>query len=124
MVLALFDWKKGFERLAMLKKQREEEAKMQIALPKPPNPYFKEITENGKVVIGFDSEIYVVPSMTMINNGTIYLDELDIKHPFFSNRKLLAKKEKERIPVLTVDVIPGLLSNATALGFKWNATTE
>jgi len=56
----------------------------------------------------------------MINNGTIYLDDL-IK---LRKRDLVAKwtPERAKIPVLTVEVIPGIESNVTLLGFKWNVT--
>jgi hypothetical protein len=31
---------------------------------------------DGKLLIGFQSDVYVVPNLQMINNGTIYLDDL------------------------------------------------
>jgi len=59
----------------------------------------------------------------MINNGTIYLDDLQLK-----SRELAvttsSKKNKIKVPVLSVEVIPGLESNATALSFVWNVTTQ
>ena len=56
----------------------------------------------------------------MINNGTIYLDDLKL-----NDRSLSEKASKKtRVPVLTVEVIPGLESNATELSFKWNVTAQ
>jgi len=42
----------------------------------PPNPFIRNIDSNGKIEIGFNSDIFVVPNLQMINNGTIYLDDL------------------------------------------------
>jgi len=58
----------------------------------------------------------------MINNGTIYLDDLQVK-----SRELAvttAKRARIRVPVLSVEVIPGLESNATELSFRWNVTMQ
>lgn len=42
----------------------------------PPNPFFKDLKVDGKILIGFQSEINIVPNLEMINNGTIYLEDL------------------------------------------------
>ncbi len=47
----------------------------------PPNPFFKEIKADGKILIGFKSEVNIVPNLEMINNGTIYLDDLEGYNP-------------------------------------------
>ena len=73
-------------------------------------------------MLGFNNDVFVVPTLQMINNGTIYLDQLTTK-----SRELKITKtniQKVRVPVLTVEVIPGPDSNATALSFKWNVTAE
>jgi hypothetical protein len=58
--------------------------------PYPPSPYYKSIKSNGTVEIGFLSEVYVVPNLQMINNGTIYLDQLTKIQPNLQ-RDLLVK---------------------------------
>ena len=45
-------------------------------MPVPPNPFFKDLKVDGKILIGFQSEINIVPNLEMINNGTIYLEDL------------------------------------------------
>jgi hypothetical protein len=52
----------------------------------------------------------IVPNLTMINNGTILLDS--------PNERRLGVK----VPVISVEVLPGSDSNVTSLGFTWNAT--
>ena len=66
-------------------------------IPVPPTPYFKEVNEKGKVKVAFSSEIFVVPNLKMINNGTIYLDQLVTKKP---GRRLPPNRMSERIPIL------------------------
>ena len=34
------------------------------------------------------------------------------------------KKSKTKVPVLSVEVIPGLESNVTELAFRWNVTAQ
>jgi hypothetical protein len=46
-------------------------------VPDPPNPYFKDLHVNGTVIIGFSSDIKIVPDLDMINNGTIYLEDYE-----------------------------------------------
>ena len=62
----------------------------------------------------------------MINNGTIYLEDLEIKRDSSANRMLgvttTNNNYKKRIPVLQVEVLPGLESNAADLQFVWNVT--
>jgi len=36
----------------------------------------------------------------------------------------MSQKTKVRVPVLMVNVIPGLESNATELSFRWNVTSQ
>ena len=91
-------------------------------MPVPPNPFFSSIDSRGKVEIGFNSDVFAVPDLQMINNGTIYLDDLQVK-----TRELAVtttKKARTRVPVLSVEVIPGLESNATELTFRWNVTMQ
>lgn len=91
-------------------------------MPVPPNPFFSNIDSQGKVEIGFNSDVFAVPNLQMINNGTIYLDDLQVK-----TRELAVtttKKARTRVPVLSVEVIPGLESNATELTFRWNVTMQ
>ena len=58
----------------------------------------------------------------MINNGTIFLDELDM---YYDHRILRSHDEnRDRIPVLTVEVLPGYESRAEDLTFRWNVTAE
>ena len=62
----------------------------------------------------------------MINNGTIYLDDLqgsttnqrDLGVSTVKNSKMKSK------PILQVEVIPGLESKAEDLSFRWNVTEE
>jgi hypothetical protein len=60
----------------------------------------------------------------MINNGTIYLE--DIEGYGDSGRELgistFKNANKKKIPVLQVEVIPGLESKAQDLSFRWNVT--
>ena len=43
---------------------------------KPPKPQIISVSDTGRFVIGFTSEVYKVPNLRMINNGTIYLSDL------------------------------------------------
>lgn len=55
-----------------------------------------------------------MPNLTMINNGTIYLDDLDTKRDLRSlamTTKKYEDDEDRKIPVLQVEVIPGQESN-------------
>lgn len=68
----------------------------------------------------------------MINNGTIYLSDLEMKrnlqNRFYRhldiNTKANDSKKGQEIPVLAVEVIPGLESNSSQLSFRWNVTYE
>jgi hypothetical protein len=98
--------------------------------PYPPNPFVKSITEKGLITVGFTSDIVVKPDLTMINNGTLYLSDLEFLPPplpplrSLQHRELPLKNEK-KVPVLTVEVLPGSdESNSTALSFVWNVTQE
>jgi hypothetical protein len=55
----------------------------------------------------------------MNNNGTIFLDQLDLTRDLQS--EIDPKNiNNERIPILEVNIIPGIESNATDLQFIWN----
>ena len=64
----------------------------------------------------------------MINNGTIYLEDFKNKRDLAADRKLgvttTINNVKKRIPVLQVEVMPGLESNAADLQFVWNVTQQ
>jgi len=49
----------------------------------------------------------VVPDLSYINNGTIYLDELELTARQLSVKTYSNKAERQRIPVLQVNVIAG-----------------
>ena len=57
----------------------------------------------------------------MNNNGTIFLDQLNLTRDLQSeiNPKNI---NNERIPILEVNIIPGIESNVTDLDFVWNVT--
>ena len=59
----------------------------------------------------------------MINNGTIFLDDV-INHRDLRNKIHPRHLERVRIPVMEVNVISGIDSNATELQFIWNVTRE
>jgi hypothetical protein len=69
----VFDWRTAFKTQQAFKDKNYSSGNK---LPVPPNPFFKELKVDGKILIGFSSEIKIVPNLEMINNGTIYLDEL------------------------------------------------
>ena len=57
----------------------------------------------------------------MNNNGTIFLDQLNLTRDLQS--EIDPKNiNNERIPILEVNIIPGIESNATDLLFIWNVT--
>ena len=72
---------------------------------------------DGKIIVGFRSDVFVVPNLQMINNGTIFLSDLQ-----GYGRELRLRPDD--IPVLQVEVIPGIESNATELSFVWNVTKQ
>lgn len=55
----------------------------------------------------------------MINNGTIYLDQVGLGRMLESQ-----KDEKQRVPILKVTVLPGRDSMQEDLTFNWNVTQE
>ena len=59
----------------------------------------------------------------MINNGTIFLHDV-INHRDLRNKINPRHLERVRIPVMEVNVISGIDSNATELQFIWNVTRE
>ena len=61
LVAAAFDWQTAFKKL---KQQSEEKQKEDATyVPVPPNPYFSSINEQGTIEIGFNSDVFVVPSL-------------------------------------------------------------
>ncbi len=81
---------------------------------------------DGKILIGFQSEVNIVPNLEMINNGTIYLEDLQ---GYNNSRRQLGistvfKAKKKKKPVLQVEVIPGPDSKVQDLSFRWNVTGE
>ena len=94
----------------------------------PPKPFFKDFKSNGQVILGFQSDVYIVPNLQMINNGTIYLSDLKDNRELAADRKLAVTTRnnnlKKRIPVLQVEVLPGLESNPADLQFTWNVTQQ
>jgi hypothetical protein len=75
-------------------------------VPVPPNPFLKEVKNDGKILIGFSSDVKIVPNLQMINNGTIYLEDF--------GRELAVSTvingKKKSLPVLQVEVLPGIES--------------
>jgi hypothetical protein len=71
-------------------------------VPVSPNPFYKEFKADGKILIGFKSEVNIVPNLEMINNGTIYLDDLQGYNPKRRDLGVITinHAEKKRIPVL------------------------
>ena len=59
----------------------------------------------------------------MINNGTIFLHDV-INQRDLRNKINPRHLERVRIPVMEVNVISGIDSNATELQFIWNVTRE
>lgn len=110
------------DKIDQLRAEREARLAALGYIPEPPNPYFKDVLSSGQVVIGFTQDIQVVANLTMINNGTIFMDELDM---YYDHRILRSHDEnRDRIPVLTVEVLPGFESSAEDLTFRWNVTAE
>ena len=64
-----FDWQAAFARL-----QELQNLKNKTKQPVPPSPFFKEIKSDGKIKIGFRSDIYVVDNLQLINNGTVIVN--------------------------------------------------
>ena len=60
----------------------------------------------------------------MINNGTIYLEDIEGYRDSGRNLEIstVNHAKKKRIPVLKVEVIPGIESKAQDLSFRWNVT--
>ena len=63
-------------------------------MPVAPDPYFHQIRFDGKVFIGFTSEIQVLPNLQIINNGTIAEEN--------ATRRLSTTNNRKKIPVLEV----------------------
>ena len=91
---------------------------------KPPKPSIIQTTDTGKFVIGFSSDVYKVPDLRMINNGTIYLSDMQK----LGNTRLLGTTDwdskADQFPVLSLSVIPGDGQNLKDLSFTWNITNQ
>ena len=70
---------------------------------KQPKAYIKHINGYGKVQIGFTQNIWRVLDLVMINNGTIFMSDLDFLEDWF-HRRLLPNQD---VPVLELAMIPG-----------------
>jgi len=113
------------EKAAELERLRKERASWS---PYPPNPFMKQMTEKGLVTIGFTSDVIIQQNLTVFNNGTVYLSDLELLPPPLPPlkrdlRRDLPRKGEEKVPVLTVEVFPGSIeTNATALTFWWEVS--
>jgi len=88
--------------------------------PKELAARFVDITNVGKAVVGFSQDIRIVPDLKMINNSTIYLDQVDFE--LARALEMLDNTGKARVPILQVSVIPGNESNIEDLQYTWNVT--
>ena len=63
----------------------------------------------GEIKIGFTSNIFKIPDLRMINNGTIYVSDLQKMTADKSFSRILPKLDKsvKQLPVLSVEVVPG-----------------
>ena len=123
---ATFDWQAAFARQQALNKASNGGAGASF-VPVPPKPFFKEMKSDGKLILGFQSDVYVVPNLQMINNGTIFLDDLETKRELHERGlgvTTTVRKKKKAYPVLSVEVVPGLDSSAADLQFAWNVTQQ
>ena len=66
----------------------------------PPVPHLSAIEQTGNIVVVFSEDMYIVPDLQMIRNGTSIING-------------------ERKPVFDVEVIPGADSNPDELAFDW-----
>ena len=105
--------------LDLLRKKMEFNQNLKFSR-KPPSPFISKISHTGNVTIGFESEIYIFPNITVYNNGTVYLSDLLPKSQLGLLRRLGAVEEP--VPVLKVDVLPGKESNIADLQYIWNVT--
>ena len=71
----LFDWHKGVAVKRVYDKLNPNSTNWQ---PNPPKPFFKIITDTGLIKISFTTDVFNLPEMKMINNGTIYLSAFDM----------------------------------------------
>jgi len=86
----------------------------------PPSPYFKELKNDGKIIIGFRSDIFVVPNLQLINNGTVIPNENSKKRSL----AITTNSNKQTLPAFQVEVHAGVDSNPEDLQFTWNVTKE
>ena len=76
------------------------------------------------MLIGFQSDVYVVPNLQMINNGTIYLEDLKPRGARELGVSTTNNQSKKSKPVLQVEVLPSIDSSPADLQFVWNVTQE
>ena len=97
-------------------KERKEFNKSEFEFkPKLLEAKFIDIDSFGKASVSFSRDIKLVPDLKFINNGTIYLDEvefldymprrLNVSNENWYDRE--DKEDKDRVPILQVKVIPG-----------------
>jgi hypothetical protein len=81
----------------------------------------------GTLEIEFDTEIFKVPDLLMLSNGTMYLDESMLNATMANETSIerrLKSTNSKRIPILQVKVLPGPDSDLADLGFSWNVTSQ
>lgn len=61
----------------------------------PPKAYIRTISDSGLIRVGFTESVYIVPDMRMINNGTIYMSELQMLGGGNYHRELIWSKEAD-----------------------------
>lgn len=73
--------------------------------PVPPVAYITKIQQDGLFEISFSEDIYTVPNITMITNGTVAING-------------------EELPVLHLEIEPGEDSDLKMLGFTWRVVSQ
>ena len=62
----MFDWRSAFQDLEA--KRNKDDLSEQVL---PPVPNLSEIEQTGVVVVSFSEDMYIVPDLAMITNGTV-----------------------------------------------------
>lgn len=70
-----------------------------------PVPFISKISFDGIVEISFSVDVYIVPNVTILNNGTIEIDE-------------------EVYPVLQIEVESGGITDQKRLNFTWEVVKQ
>ena len=65
------DWKQSIVNLAEASQKKDNSTAKQV----PPNQHLKEIFQNGKVNLKFDSDVFTVSDFKFLKNGTIILND-------------------------------------------------